>query len=213
MPMPLPQRNGVLRLGLTGGIGSGKSTVAQMLSSHGAAVIDADALSRELTASGGRAMPAIQKKFGADFVDKHGALERARMRDLVFRDPQAKKMLESIIHPLVGAETDKRAKAHEAAGISCLVFDVPLLVESTHWRGKVHRVLVVDCEPATQVQRVMARSGLSPIEVESIVAKQASRLERLKAADAVVYNDKLSLTELEAQVTLLASYFGLSSGP
>ena len=193
-------------LGLTGGIGSGKSTVAQMLVECGAVLVDTDAISRELTAKGGGAIEAIRVRFGQDFIDAQGALDRARMRDLVFREPSAKQDLERLLHPLIGRET-VRLEA-EAAPDRPVVFDVPLLVESTHWRQRVNAVLVVDCSTATQVQRVVPRSGLAPDEVERIIAHQAPRDRRLAAADLVICNDGLGLTELRSIVQeLWASWY------
>ncbi len=200
---------GVTRLGLTGGIGSGKSTVANMLAGHGATVIDADAISRELTAPGGQAMPAIQQAFGAKFISAEGALDRDRMRALAFSDPSARRRLEQIIHPLVGLETRRRAHAAIDAGSRCVVFDIPLLVESSHWRPQLDAVLVLDCGTQTQVERVMRRNGLPKAEVEAIVAQQASRRQRLQAADHVICNDGLSLSELDRLVRQLAPRFGL----
>ncbi len=192
-----------LHLGLTGGIGSGKSTVAHMLQSLGAAVIDADAIARSVTAPGGSAMPEIAAQFGTDFVQDDGALDRARMRALVFEDTAAKARLEHIVHPRVAQETRRQTEAALAQGHRLLVFDVPLLVESRRWRQQVQRVLVVDCEPATQIARVMARSGLSEQEVTRIMASQSPRAMRLRAADAVIYNEGLSLEALQAQVAAL----------
>jgi len=198
-----------LRLGLTGGIGSGKSTVAQLLAGLGAGVIDADAISRATTAAGGAAIPLIQEQFGAAFLGADGALDRERMRRHVFADPQAKVLLEAIIHPLVGQQIAAQTKAHTDAGKTCLLFDIPLLVESGHWRKKLQRVLVVDCSPTTQVSRVIARSGLAATEVQKIIAAQASRARRLSAADLVLFNDGLSLQELAAQVKRIGRQFGL----
>lgn len=192
-----------LHLGLTGGIGSGKSTVAHMLQALGAAVMDADAIARSVTAPGGSAMPDIAAQFGAAFVQGDGALDRARMRALVFEDPAAKERLERIVHPRVAQETQRQTEAALAQGHSLLVFDVPLLVESRRWRQQVQRVLVVDCEPATQIARVMARSGLSEQEVTRIMASQSPRATRLRAADAVIYNEGLRLEDLRAQVAAL----------
>ncbi len=192
-----------LHLGLTGGIGSGKSTVAHMLQSLGAAVIDADAIARSVTAPGGSAMPEIAAQFGTDFVQDDGALDRARMRALVFEDTAAKARLEHIVHPRVAQETRRQTETALAQGHRLLVFDVPLLVESRRWRQQVQRVLVVDCEPATQIARVMARSGLSEQEVTRIMASQSPRAMRLRAADAVIYNEGLSLEALQAQVAAL----------
>jgi dephospho-CoA kinase len=195
---------------LTGGIGSGKSTVAALLARLGAAVIDADAIARQLTAPDGLAMPAIAQQFGPDFVTPKGALNRDRMRALAFTDPGAKKNLEAIIHPLVAEETARQTGAAEQAGHPCLVFDVPLLVESARWRQKVDHVLVVDCLPETQITRVMARNGLTRAAVEAIIAAQSQRLRRLQAADSVIFNDGLTLQGLSAEVAMLAPRFRLS---
>ncbi len=198
------------RIGLTGGIGSGKSTVAGMLAGLGAAVIDADALSRSLTATGGRAIDAIRAQFGAAMIGADGAMDRQAMRQRVFSDPQARLQLEAIIHPLVGQLTREQAQAAVQAGHRCLVHDVPLLVESgARWRSQVDRVLVVDCDSATQRERVVARSGLGPQEVDRIIAQQASRLQRLGCADLVIYNQGLSLEALHQQVREAAQHFGL----
>ncbi len=200
----------MFRLGLTGGIGSGKSTVAALLAKLGAAVMDADAISRSTTAPGGSAITAIRTSFGADFITSEGALDRERMRSLVYADSAARARLEAIIHPLVGLETSRQTRAAEAAGKGCLVFDVPLLVESAHWRGQVHQVLVIDCSQDTQITRVMARSAMSSDAVTAIINAQASRARRLKAADAVIFNDGISLATLAHEVQALAPGFGLS---
>lgn len=200
----------IWRIGLTGGIGSGKSTVAGMLAARGAAVIDADAISRSLTTAGGRAMAPIAQAFGTDMVDAQGALDRQAMRQEVFRNPASKKQLEAIVHPLVSQITQAQAQAAIDAGRHVLVFDVPLLVESgERWRKQVDRVVVVDCDAETQRQRVAARSGLAPDEIDRIMAQQASRSARLAVADAVIYNQDLPLAELEAKVAQLAANFGL----
>jgi dephospho-CoA kinase len=198
-----------MRVGLTGGIGSGKSTVLQMLAGLGAAVIDADAISRATTAAGGAAIPAIAQRFGADFVQADGALERNRMREHAYADPRARKALEEIIHPLVGQESARQVEAARQAGARCVVFDIPLLVESGRWRAQVDEVLVIDCSPQTQVERVVARSGLKPEEVQAIIAAQAPRALRLAAADAVICNDGLSLEQLRDKVVQVARRFGL----
>ncbi len=192
-----------LHLGLTGGIGSGKSTVASLLQGLGAAVIDADAIARNVTAPEGAAMPEIARQFGDAFVQADGALDRARMRALVFADPSAKQRLESIVHPCVGEETRRQTQAAVQQGHALLVFDVPLLVESKRWRQQVQRVLVIDCEPATQIQRVVARSGLAADEVGRIIAAQSPRAVRLAAADWVIYNDGLDLPALREEVMAL----------
>lgn len=200
----------IWRIGLTGGIGSGKSTVAGMLATLGAAVIDADAISRSLTAAGGRAIAPIAQQFGADMIGPDGAMDRQAMRQRVFSDPAARQKLEAIIHPLVGAITQEQTTDAIGQGCRCLVFDVPLLVESgTRWRSQVDRVIVVDCEENTQRLRVMNRSGLSAQEVDRIIAQQASRAQRLACADLVIYNQGLDLPALQAQVTQIAHDFGL----
>lgn len=198
-----------LHVGLTGGIGSGKSTVAAMLVDCGAVLVDADVLSRQVTAAGGAAIAAIALAFGERFITAEGALDRTLMRELVFAQPDAKARLEAIIHPLVAAATDQSAVAAETAGARCVLFDVPLLVESRRWRPLLHQVLVVDCTEPRQIARVMARSGLGAEEVQRIMAGQASRAERLAAADACIYNDSLTLDALGAQVRKLAPRFGL----
>ena len=200
-----------LRLGLTGGIGSGKSTVAALLGQQGAAIIDADAISRSVTSAGGLAIEAIAKEFGPEFVGLDGALERDRMRALVYADASARRRLEAIVHPLVGQEIERQSQAAVRAGCGCLVFDVPLLVESGHWRQKVDRVLVIDCTPAVQIARVMARNGLTREAVEKIIASQALREARLRVADAVVFNVQLDLGQLAHKVKQFGQRFGLSS--
>jgi dephospho-CoA kinase len=200
---------GPLHIGLTGGIGSGKSTVAALLAAEGAAIVDADAISRQTTAAGGLAIPAIREAFGPAYVNEQGALDRDRMRQLAFSDPTARRRLEQIIHPLVAQQTRHEADLAAARGVRCIVFDVPLLVESAHWRGRVDAVLVVDCRVETQVTRVMQRNGLERAVVESIIAQQARRADRLQAADHVVYNDGIDLPELGRQLATLARRFGL----
>jgi len=174
------------KIGLTGGIGSGKTRVADMLAEWGAALVDTDAISHALTAPGGAAMPAIRQAFGPGAVAADGALDRAWMRDLVFRQPEARAQLEGILHPLIGQHTERAAaRAHGAY----LVFVVPLLVESGRWRDRVDRICVVDCDPETQVARVQARSGLTEAAIRRIMAAQAARATRLAAADDVIVND------------------------
>lgn len=193
-----------LRIGLTGGIGSGKSTVAQMLHARGAAIIDADAIARSVTAPNGAAMPAIAQTFGEDFITTDGALDRERMRAHVFKEPSAKQALEAIIHPLITQETQRQAQAAIEQGFRTLVFDVPLLVESgTRWRTQIDRVLVVDCAEATQIERVVARNGLSRETIQNIISAQASRAQKLAAADWVIHNEKLTLQTLRDQVAQL----------
>ena len=199
-----------LRVGLTGGIGSGKSTVLAMLAKLGATVIDADAISRNTTAPDGAAIAEIEKVFGRDFITQERALDRERMRTHVYANPQARKQLEAIVHPHVGAESARQVEAALAAGAKCIVFDIPLLVESGRWRQQVDRVLVVDCSTGTQVARVMERSGLAEHEVRTIIGAQASREQRLAAADIVICNDTLSLEQLGAEVRQAARSWGIS---
>jgi dephospho-CoA kinase len=198
-----------VRIGLTGGIGSGKSTVLAMLQALGAVAIDADAISRATTAPGGAAIPLIARQFGPEFIAADGALDRARMRERAYAHPESRRELEQIIHPLVGEEIARQVEAALAAGARCIVFDIPLLVESGRWRQQVDRVLVVDCEPETQVARVAARSGLAPDEVRAIIAAQAPRALRLAAADLVICNEGLTLDALRNEVEQAALSFGL----
>lgn len=202
----------VVRLGLTGGIGSGKSTVARLLADRGAAVVDADAIARQLTAPGGLALPLIAATFGQHLITPAGALDREKMRALAFTDASMRKRLESIIHPLVALETQRQASSAAREARACIVFDIPLLVESPGWRQKVDLVLVVDCTPETQITRVKARSHLTRHEIEKIILSQAGRERRLGAADTVIFNVGLSLEELADEVRQISHRFGLSSG-
>jgi dephospho-CoA kinase len=200
----------IWRIGLTGGIGSGKSTVAGMLAARGAAVIDADAISRGVTAPGGRAIEAIAQVFGPHMIAADGAMNRQAMRERVFQDPEAKRQLEAIIHPLVSQITTEQTQWALERHHTCLVFDVPLLVESgERWRRQLDRVLVVDCDAATQRQRVMARNGLAAEEIDRIISQQASRAQRLACADTVIVNQSINLHELAVQVSQVAADFGL----
>jgi dephospho-CoA kinase len=199
----------MLQLGLTGGIGSGKSTVAALLVQHGARLIDADAISRASTAVGGAAIGPIREAFGAEAITAEGALNRDAMRALVFVDASAKSKLEAIIHPLVGIEIARQTQEAEHSGARCAVFDIPLLVESNHWRKRLHTVMVVDCREATQIQRVMARNSLTSAEIETIIATQATRAQRLAAADVILFNDGISLSQLASEVDQIAVQFGL----
>lgn len=199
----------MLKVGLTGGIGSGKSTVAGLLAQLGAGVVDADAISRAATARNGMAIAPIAAAFGDAYITADNAMDRERMRALVFQDASAKARLEGIVHPLVGQEIREQVLRFAAAGLRCVVFDIPLLVESRHWRKQLDRVLVVDCAQATQLARVSARSGLDTREIELIMSHQASRQIRLAAADCVLYNDGISLQTLAAQVHEIGAQFGL----
>ena len=187
-----------IRIGLTGGIGSGKSTAGRVLAELGAVVIDTDLIARQLTLPGGAAIELIAGEFGAELIAADGALDRTRMRDLVFADTSAKRRLEAILHPLIGVETERQA--HAASGTPALVFDVPLLVESGRWRSLVDKVLVVDCREATQVERVVQRSGWAPAAVQAVIAQQASRHQRRASADAVIFNDGLGIDGLADEV-------------
>lgn len=201
----------LVRLGLTGGIGSGKSTVARLLSDLGAAVVDADAIARELTLPGGLAIASIADTFGQNFITPAGALDRDKMRALAFTDASARKRLEAILHPLVGQETQRLDSIAKSEDRPCIVFDIPLLVESPVWRQKVDQVLVVDCTLEVQIHRVMARNQLSREDVEKIIASQASRTRRLGAADTVIFNVNLTLDQLATEVSQISHRFGLSS--
>jgi dephospho-CoA kinase len=196
----------VWRLGLTGGIGSGKSTVGARLQVRGAELIDADAISRATTAAGGAALPAVREVFGARFIDEEGALHRSRMRELVFAEPSARQRLEAIVHPLIAAEIARRVTQSNK---SCIVFDVPLLAESPRWRPQLDRVIVVDCSENTQRRRVKARSGWDDAVIDGVLRSQSPRLARLAVADAVVFNELDGLDRLHAAVDRLSASFGL----
>ncbi|HEX9183097.1 MAG TPA: dephospho-CoA kinase [Burkholderiales bacterium] len=196
-----------LVVGLTGGIGSGKSAAAEEFDRLGATVVDTDAIAHELTQAGGAAMPEVRRLFGADFVDAHGAMDRARMRALAFRDPTARRRLEALLHPLIRAESERRIAA---AGGAYVIHVVPLLVESRDYRQRVSRVLVVDCPEDLQIARVRQRSSLADDEIQRIVRSQASREERLAAADDVIDNSG-TLDALHKQVRALhARYLELA---
>lgn len=188
-----------MRIGLTGGIGSGKSTVARMWVALGATLVDTDAIARAITSPDGAAMAAIRDAFGDKAVAADGALDRAHMRELAFSDPLAKRRLEAIVHPVIGLEAQRQAQA--AAGP--VVFDVPLLPESEAWRARCDRILVVDCPEEVQVERVVERSGWQPSQVRNVIAQQASRALRRSIADAVIVNAGLSLDDLREQVHAL----------
>jgi dephospho-CoA kinase len=195
-------------IGLTGGIGSGKSLVADRFASHGVSIIDSDVIAHAVTAPGGPAMPAIEAAFGPEFVTADGALDRARMRALVFSNLDAKHVLESITHPLIRAASEAAA---QAASGPYRMFVVPLLVESGNWKQRADRVLVVDCTRETQIDRVMRRSGFTRAQVESIMQRQASREARLAVADDVIDNDKATADAVCEQVDALhRRYLALS---
>jgi dephospho-CoA kinase len=198
-----------IRIGLTGGIGSGKSTVARFLTHRGAYLIDADAISRAATATGGAAIPAIAQTFGPQTIDSSGALDRGRMREIAFNDPHAKKQLEAIIHPLVGLAIEQAQIKADALSAPCVVYDIPLLLESSHWRKKLETIVVIDCNEDTQIERVRLRSGLSESEVRSVLTAQVNRMTRLQGADHVIYNDGITLGQLEALTQQISAQFGL----
>lgn len=202
--MPRP-----MRLGLTGGIGSGKSTLGQMLQACGAALVDADAIARSVTAPGGAAIAEIRAAFGPGAIDASSGMDRTRMRELAFTDTQARTRLEAIVHPWVNRLSDQLARDAVAAGQAVIVFDVPLLVESGRWARKLDAVLVVDCSAETQIERVMARNGLQRAAVLAILEAQASRKARRAAADVVVLNDGVALADLQREAEQIARLFGL----
>ncbi len=196
-------------VGLTGGIGSGKSTVADLFVAHGAAVIDTDLIAHQLTVAGGAAIAQIRLAFGADFIAPDGAMDRVKMREAVFADPRERKRLEAILHPLIRAQTEHAAA--QAKGPYILVV-IPLLVESGLWKQRLSRVLAIDCSEEIQIRRVMQRNNLTEQQVRAIIATQASRASRLAAADDVILNDG-DATALAPQVKRLHDlYISLASG-
>lgn len=186
-----------LRIGLTGGIGSGKSTAAGLLVACGARLVDTDAIARQLTARGGAALGPIAARFGPALI-RDGELDRAALRSQVFADPAARKALEALLHPLIQAEAEQQAQ-----GAELVVFDVPLLVESRHWRSRVDRVLVIDCDEAVQRRRVLQRPGWTPAQLDGVLAAQATRAQRRAAADAVIDNSAIALYRLEQHLRTL----------
>jgi dephospho-CoA kinase len=202
---------GRFSVGLTGGIGSGKTTVANMFEARGAAVVDTDQIAHQLTAPGGAAIPQIHAQFGEAFLTPEGAMDRTKVREYVFAEPAAKARLESILHPLIRIETERAAA--QAQGLY-LVFVVPLLVESGTWKQRASRVLVVDCPEELQVARVMSRSGLSESQVRAIMAAQVPRQVRLAAADDVIVNDgepSAIAPQVERLHALYATLAGMST--
>jgi dephospho-CoA kinase len=191
-----------IAIGLTGGIGSGKSTVAALLVERGATLVDTDAIARQLTQPGGAAMPSLREAFGEQALAADGSLDRTHMRQRAFTDPGVRQQLESILHPLIGTEARRQARA---AGARPVVFDVPLLTESSHWRTRVARILVVDCSEDTQAVRVAARPGWDDDAARRVIAQQASRVARRAIADAVIHNDGISPAQLRAEVHALWS--------
>ena len=194
-------------VGLTGGIGSGKSTVAQGFAAHGICIVDADEIAHQLTAPGGAAMPAITAAFGQTMQQASGALDRAAMRQLVFTDSSARCRLEAILHPMIRAEC--AAQLEQARSPYALLM-VPLLIESEAYRTRCNRILVVDCPPEIQLQRVMARSALSEAEARRIMAAQTSREARLAAANDVIDNAG-EAAALQARIDALHRHYLLES--
>jgi dephospho-CoA kinase len=198
--------NNPIRVGLTGGIGSGKSTVAALLRDQGVPVIDADAISRSVTAVGGVALPAIRERFGPNSIGADGAMDRPHLRERVFQNPFERQALEAIVHPWVRHIINEQAQACTTPWV---VLDLPLLCESAHWREQLRWVWVVDCEQTTQVQRVMARSGWSSEQVWAVMRQQCTREQRLAIADAVIANEGIGLAELALAVQRVVRQFGL----
>jgi dephospho-CoA kinase len=191
------------RIGLTGGIGSGKSTVATIWVGLGATLVDTDAIAHALCAPGGAALPALKATFGDSIEAPDGGLDRQRMRSIAFSDASARQRLEAILHPMIGEEARQRAAQARGA----VVYDVPLLTESHHWRARCDRIAVVDCSAETQASRVVARSGWSSDQVERVMAQQASRTQRRAIADAVIHNDGITVDELRKQAAALWSHW------
>ena len=189
-------------IGLTGGIGSGKTAVSDLLGELGAGIIDTDLISHQITAPSGKAIPLIAKAFGADFIDPQGALIRSKMRTLVFENPGARKVLEQITHPLIQEETSKQAFELAKSGVPYLVFVVPLLIESGSWVNLIDYLVVVDCPEEVQIQRVMHRNNMTRSDVENILKAQTNRNTRLEAANAVIENQG-SLDALKSEVLSL----------
>jgi dephospho-CoA kinase len=186
-------------IGLTGGIGSGKTAVGKSLAKLGAGIVDTDFIAHQITAPHGKAIALIRDQFGSEFIGVDGALDRSKMRTLVFENPEARKMLEAITHPLIRQETILQALKLAKDGVLYLVFVVPLLIESGNWQGVIDHLVVMDCPEETQIERVVQRSNLAHHEVERILAAQASRQERLSHADTVIKNQG-SLEDLEVEV-------------
>jgi dephospho-CoA kinase len=199
--------SGPFAVGLTGGIGSGKSTVAELFAARGASIIDTDVIAHNMTAPHGPAMPAILAEFGPGFIDPSGAMDRARMRALVFSDAGAKARLEAILHPRIrDAALAAGAAAVTSTPGSYVIYAVPLLIESGTWRARVSRVLAVDCAEEVQIARVMARNNLPAAQVRAIMAAQVSREQRLAAADDVIVNNA-GIADLVAQVDRLHAQY------
>lgn len=206
-------RRPILVVGLTGGIGSGKSTIGAAFERRGIALIDADGIAHAMTAPGGSGIEPIRQAFGPDFIAPDGSMDRGRMRSHVFQHPDARAVLEAILHPLIRAET---ARQLAAASSDYAILMIPLLVEAArkdpHWRDRFDRILVVDCSEATQIARVKARNGFDEDAIGRIMAAQATREERLRHADDVIANDG-DLAGVEPQVEEMhRKYLGMACG-
>lgn len=198
-----------LRVGLTGGIGSGKSTVATLFAERGAAIVDTDVISHRLTGAGGEAIPAIAASFGADSLNPDGSMNRSWMRARVFTDPTAKLVLEAILHPLIRNQAKAEAATSDAPYVMLVV---PLLFETSGYRDWLDRALVVDCAEEAQLARATRRSGLDEAAVRAIMAQQMIRKQRLRHADDIIHNDG-ELADLTAQVAQLHQrYLTLAAG-
>jgi dephospho-CoA kinase len=198
------QPSHLLRVGLTGGIGSGKSVVATELEKYGAAIIDTDLIAHEITKANGLAMSAIEQFFGPEFLLDDGSLDRQKMRELIFADPKAKERLEKITHPLIYQETKRLSLLHQSKNPAYLVYVVPLLVESNFWINQSPKALdcivVIDCPETQQIARVQERNGLEANIIQKIIASQASRHDRLVIADYVIENNQgIEDLKIEAQ--------------
>lgn len=206
-----PGQNKTFHLGLTGGIGSGKSTVARLFAACGAFVIDADVVSRGVTGKEGLAMPAIVEQFGPQVLASDGALDRQVMREIVYASPTARQHLERIVHPFVEKEMERQALEAERLNVPCVVFEVPLLVENLdYWRPRLDAILVIDCPERVQMDRVMLRDGLSEEDVRKILLAQVNREQRLAAADFVIRNgDDVTPELLSKQLEAMLPHFGL----
>lgn len=217
-PLRTMMQFGTQRIGLTGGIGSGKSTVAARLKALGAVVVDADAISRQLTSRQGLAMDVIAKRFGGEYQQTDGSLNRALMRELVFHHGDRRIDLEQILHPLIQNEMQSQFEAAQNCGAKSVIFDLPLLTESQAWRENLDKIIVVDCSIETQVLRVLSRDAEDPNNPQpmtrdlilKIIASQASREARLKLADVIILNDNITRQQLSAEINQVAKQLDLS---